>query len=127
MGMPPCRGAIQWRKQCRNLFCRWAVRRPADYFGRLDGFTRGYLTAAFWTAIDECENATLNELSPKARHQLHEDCTQFNMLADAWLHKAYLRGDMSYDMEQAGTDFWLTRNRHGAGYWDRGLGKPATS
>jgi hypothetical protein len=25
-------------------------------------------------------------------------------------------------MEQAGIDFWLTRNRHGAGYWDRGLG-----
>jgi hypothetical protein len=21
----------------------------------------------------------------------------------------------------AGRDFWLTRNRHGAGYWDRGL------
>jgi hypothetical protein len=24
--------------------------------------------------------------------------------------------------EQAGQDFWLTRNRHGAGFWDRGLG-----
>lgn len=23
---------------------------------------------------------------------------------------------------QAGHDFWLTRNRHGAGFWDRGLG-----
>jgi hypothetical protein len=22
--------------------------------------------------------------------------------------------------EQNGHDFWLTRNRHGAGYWDRG-------
>lgn len=25
--------------------------------------------------------------------------------------------------EQAGADFALTRNRHGAGYWDRGLGE----
>jgi hypothetical protein len=23
---------------------------------------------------------------------------------------------------QAGHDFWLTRNHHGAGFWDRGLG-----
>ena len=26
------------------------------------------------------------------------------------------------DAEQAGHDFWLTRNGHGAGFWDRGLG-----
>ena len=25
--------------------------------------------------------------------------------------------------EQAGGDFWLTRNGHGAGFWDRGLGE----
>ena len=24
--------------------------------------------------------------------------------------------------EQSGHDFWLTRNGHGAGFWDRGLG-----
>ena len=26
------------------------------------------------------------------------------------------------DPGQIGHDFWLTRNRHGAGFWDRGLG-----
>jgi hypothetical protein len=26
------------------------------------------------------------------------------------------------DSEQVGHDFWLTRNGHGAGFWDRGLG-----
>jgi hypothetical protein len=26
------------------------------------------------------------------------------------------------DSAQAGHDFWLTRNRHGAGFWDRGYG-----
>jgi hypothetical protein len=25
--------------------------------------------------------------------------------------------------EQVGHDFYLTRNRHGAGFWDRGLGE----
>jgi len=27
------------------------------------------------------------------------------------------------DPEQVGHDFWLTRNHHGAGFWDRGLGE----
>ena len=28
-----------------------------------------------------------------------------------------------YDSDRAGIDFWLTRNGHGAGFWDRGLGE----
>lgn len=28
-----------------------------------------------------------------------------------------------YGFSQAGHDFWLTRNGHGAGFWDRGIGK----
>jgi len=27
------------------------------------------------------------------------------------------------DPGQLGHDLWLTRNHHGAGFWDRGLGK----
>jgi hypothetical protein len=26
-------------------------------------------------------------------------------------------------MDYAGHDFWLTRNHHGCGFWDRGLGE----
>ena len=37
-------------------------------------------------------------------------------------HLWYMTPD-SYDLEQHGHDFALTRNGHGAGYWDRGLGK----
>ncbi|MEG3175813.1 hypothetical protein U1872_06195 [Sphingomonas sp. RB3P16] len=29
----------------------------------------------------------------------------------------------TYSTAQAGCDLWLTRNGHGAGFWDRGLGK----
>ena len=28
-----------------------------------------------------------------------------------------------YGFEQFAHDFWLTRNGHGSGFWDRGLGK----
>ena len=28
-----------------------------------------------------------------------------------------------FGMEYAGHDFWLTKNGHGAGFWDRGIGE----
>ena len=39
--------------------------------------------------------------------------------ADFWLSNADDLIDMS--AEQVGRDFWLTRERHGAGFWDRDL------
>ena len=39
----------------------------------------------------------------------------FQRWAGPWLDKAG-------DDEQNGHDFWLTRRRHGAGFWDRGYG-----
>jgi hypothetical protein len=30
--------------------------------------------------------------------------------------------DCGEDPERSGHDFWLTRNRHGAGFWDRWFG-----
>lgn len=38
------------------------------------------------------------------------------------LDLAYDYGPVEYDESRAGADFWFTRNRHGVGYWDRGLG-----
>jgi hypothetical protein len=47
--------------------------------------------------------------------QAEKDCADFR--DDA--------GDLldGIDESQAAHDFWLTRNGHGAGFWDRGLGK----
>jgi hypothetical protein len=100
-----------------------------ERFAHLDKFTVGYLTAMFWTESGEsnspCEGATLDDLSEEAWKQAQDDCADFNLLADAWLHKAYTHGNMSYDMERAGIDFWLSRNGHGAGYFDRDIGTAA--
>lgn len=43
-----------------------------------------------------------------------QECTEFAEAnwADLW----------DVTAEQAGHDFWLTRNGHGAGFWDRGRG-----
>jgi len=90
----------------------------------LDAFTRAYLECAEWAGLDEeAEEALELSVSPKwdldTIKRVTEECAQFQAdCADA-LETAYETG---YTPEQAGHDFHLTRNGHGAGFWDRGLG-----
>ena len=44
------------------------------------------------------------------------DCARFLEVCE------HLAVPLVQDPEQDGHDFWLTRNGHGAGFWDRGLG-----
>lgn len=55
-----------------------------------------------------------DELSDKAREQLEKDARDFVASNIFDLMASTL------DSSQAGHDFWLTRNGHGAGFWDRG-------
>ena len=91
-----------------------------------DDFVRGYLECAEWCGIMSIsENDATGEsgqqalelsVSPRWTFRSLErakgDCDDFR--SDA--------GDLLDEWEdsQAGHDFWLTRNRHGAGFWDRG-------
>jgi hypothetical protein len=60
------------------------------------------------------ETHTADDLDTAARRSVETDCRQF---------LAFNREDLGeIDAAQAGHDFYLTRNRHGAGFWDRGLG-----
>lgn len=89
----------------------------------LDPFLCGYLTAAFFTNDDDAPSgeytntdrpdAMMEKLSPEALELAKKDCAQFTVIAAHYLCDA---GDPS----QNGHDFWLTRNGHGAGFWDRG-------
>lgn len=80
---------------------------------------RAYLECAVWTATEE-DGSPLDErdyLTIPAE-------TYASMLADVSAFLAANAGDLlGLDDEQVGHDFWLTRNRHGAGFWDRGLGE----
>lgn len=81
-----------------------------------DPFTRAYITAAMWTLQDEdggsCDHLSVADIAPDTIRQAMDDCRNFqNQQAEA------LTG---MDPSQAGHDLWLTRNRHGAGFWDRG-------
>lgn len=106
----------------------------------LDSFIQGYITCALWSSTyerlnedtEEFETASLDDdyseddLSTEAMQTIKEDCKDFVKANKALLkryYKAY-KPSQQYDViECAGHDFWLTRNGHGAGFWDRGLGK----
>jgi hypothetical protein len=88
---------------------------------KLDAFTRAYLICALWTDDPEPGSGEWNEhgdytianLASEALEQAIEDCAAFRERMAAQLEQA---GDDA----QNGHDFWLTRNGHGAGFWDRG-------
>lgn len=91
----------------------------------LDDFTRAYLECALWSSVDisedgsdECLDATcgLDDCSLETLQGAIDDCRSFQESEADDLAESGLSD------EQAGHDFWLTRNGHGAGFWDRGLG-----
>lgn len=86
---------------------------------QLDKFTLAYIGAALWSSVDDEGNPLDSRFSPEdlpasALLGIAADCIAFRAEAGELLD--------GLSDEQAGHDFWLTRNRHGAGFWDRGLG-----
>jgi hypothetical protein len=53
---------------------------------------------------------TIEDLDSSAYLTMEEDCRSFVTDNEEIMH--------NLDAGQAGHDFWLTRNRHGAGFWD---------
>lgn len=95
---------------------------------KLDEFTQAYIVAMYWTDTGEEDQPTgSEELSPEDLATIIEECREFQEQNKVVLESLYEEdGDHIkpiYGAEQAGHDFWLTRNHHGAGFWDRGLGK----
>ncbi len=85
----------------------------------LEEFLEAYTECALWsstdTASDDDENLEGLDVAPETHDAFAEDCEAF--IASEWSDLQHL------DAGQAGHDFWLTRNGHGAGFWDRGLGE----
>lgn len=74
-----------------------------------------YLEAALWTEEDEIGHASISEVSDESREKANQDVLNFMQQAGPLLD--------GIEPEQVGHDLWLTRNGHGAGFWDRGLGE----
>lgn len=85
----------------------------------MDNFTTGYATCALWSSTDDNgepldKDYDIDDISPTTLKQMIVDCADFQTA------NAELLAEI--DPGQAGHDFWLTRNHHGVGFWDRGLG-----
>jgi len=82
-----------------------------------------YIVCALWSSLDESNesggvplerNYDADDIAPESYAKALKDCEQF-----VEQNAALLEGLCA---DQTGHDFWLTRNRHGVGFWDRGLG-----
>lgn len=105
----------------------------------LDDFTRHYIIAALWSSVDD-DGEPLDgkyeesDIAPEALADMKADCKDFQESNAALLALAYQlykpHADAPTPQCSAGHDFWLTRQRHGCGFWDRGfpheLGKVLT-
>ena len=77
----------------------------------LDRFTGAYIEALYFTETgDEGQPDSDAELTPLSRANALNACARFY---------ATFNAKFQGDIEQAGHDFWFTRNRHGTGFWDR--------
>lgn len=89
----------------------------------LDTFTRAYLECALWSSND---NSTPSGGEPLDRRFSVSDFTHsalWQAKADCLAFQAEHAQDLSAvsdlcDSARAGQNFWLNRNRHGAGFWD---------
>jgi len=77
-----------------------------------------YLSCALWSCANEdgdfLDVYQISDFSADARAEAESEIIDFIT--------ANLDDLAEMEPEQVGHDFWLTRNGHGAGFWDRGLG-----
>jgi hypothetical protein len=93
----------------------------------LDTFTAAYVECAMWSSNDELTpdggepldaNYTPDDIDPATLAGMVEECRAFQEAN---------REHIAANLERAGHDFWLTRNGHGAGFWDGDWPEPAAT
>jgi hypothetical protein len=91
----------------------------------LDDVVDAYIEAALWSTHDNAnesggepldKNYDRDDLAASTLAIMKDDCQSF---LDAH-HEDLKRADKDEDLERLGHDFWLTREGHGAGFWDGG-------
>lgn len=88
-------------------------------------FLEQYIETALWSSTDEStpsggnpmdENYDIDDMAQEAIDAMRKDCNAFVEQA----------GDLinGFDETDVAHDFWLTRNRHGVGFWDGDYPEP---
>lgn len=86
----------------------------------MDKFTQAFFHALLWSERDNNDeplddNYDIDDIDVITLEALKKDCADFQEQ-----NAELLQG---LDDIQCGHDFALTRNHHGAGFWDQGLGE----
>lgn len=92
-----------------------------------------YIVTALWSTNDESDenggdpmdqNYGPEDLAASAHETMRQDVADFLALIERERPGVYdeMAGTIWADPGQVGHDFWLTRNHHGAGFWDRYYG-----
>jgi hypothetical protein len=85
---------------------------------KLDDFTESYIETALWSTTDNSDesggrplddNYDVSDIGQETLEKIVADCKAFQ--GANW-------NDIKGNPKRAGHDFWLTRNHHGAGFWD---------
>lgn len=95
---------------------------------KLDAFTLAYIECALWSMWSSTDKSNERGCKPMDKNYSIEDIaleTLSKMAQDCYsFHYQYEEYIVSNE-KHAGHDFWLTRNGHGAGFWDGGWPKEA--
>jgi hypothetical protein len=104
-------------------------------YDNIDCFTRSFLECALWSSSDG-EGTPLDaqydirHIAAETLKKLIGECQQFQaspVYQSAMEAEAYERESEHSTEDLAGHDFWLTRNGHGAGFWDGDWKEPHAS
>ena len=83
-------------------------------------FINGYIECMLWSTMDDEGNCLDESYGTK---DISFDCfSKINAYCKSFIEAA---GPLlnAIDPSSAGHDFWLTRNGHGTGFWDRSMGE----
>lgn len=103
------------------------VREVTQATSNLLEFYRAYIEAALWSSTDYADDSggeplDLNydhtDISAETLDQMLQDCAAFLLKVDHLINFQTCRHKGCSEYAYAGHDFWLTRNGHGAGFWD---------
>ncbi|WP_133060350.1 hypothetical protein [Parendozoicomonas haliclonae] len=82
----------------------------------IEKFHKQYMETALWASTTEDGHSMddifdIDDIHEDTRAMMHQDCMEFYIGNRELI-------DNGQGASQAGHDFWLNRNGHGAGFWD---------
>lgn len=93
-------------------------------------FVRSYIESALWSSTDDAGTPLDNvkyvdtELAAETVAKFVADCERFLAAAEKLAGFDAVRSGFPGRPSAIAHDFWLTRNRHGAGFWDGDYSEP---